>query len=71
MRWYSWVWAILFGLGFGFEALVLVLGIPGATLTEHIVRIRDANPWGVFSLFIAFLLWLVAHLIFYPRAGSA
>jgi len=66
MRWFSWVWASLFAIGFAFEFLVVILGIQGATLSEHLWFIRDKAETA-FGLIIAFLVWLVFHLIWQGR----
>ena len=66
MRWFSWAWAALFTSGFLFEALVLALGIQGATLSEHLWFIRDRSP-NIFGIIIFFLLWLIYHFAFQRR----
>jgi hypothetical protein len=67
MNWYTWVWITLFALAFLFEIYVLVFGVEGGTLSEHLWALREMSP-NFFSLLIFFLLWAIYHFIFQRKA---
>lgn len=62
MRWYQLVWLSWVAFGVGFEIIVLLFKIQGATLSEQIWALRDRGS-GFFSLLMFFLAWMIYHFI--------
>lgn len=64
MNWWRWFWIAWAAVGFIGEMLALIVGSPGATLSQQVWGLRGS---GFFSLLIFGLLWATYHFIFENR----
>lgn len=60
-------WLVIIGVGFIWEFAALLSREPGATLSEHVWKLRGQ---GFYSLILFFLIWMIYHFVFEGKGGD-